>query len=186
MTLGRVVKVEVRGVPKPAGSKRVFMVGKGRKRRPVVTDDCAKGQDWRATVQHEITRQYAGEPLAGPVAVCFDFTMPRPAGHLGRRGLRPSAPAYPTVKPDVTKLIRAVEDAATGLLWRDDSQVTTQVGTKQYGARVGVVITCRPLEALEEGGSHASGNMGRQAGRVGAARDTGAEEPAQAPQARRV
>lgn len=140
------VTIEVRGLPKPAGSKRLFMVGKGAQRRPVVTDDCRKGGDWRATVQHAIAQAYKGAPMEGPLEVSLYFTMPRPRGHFTKRGdLRPSAPLYPTTRPDRSKLCRAVEDAATGLLWRDDSQIICGSTTKGYGARVGVVIWCRPL-----------------------------------------
>jgi crossover junction endodeoxyribonuclease RusA len=152
MSATRGVVVEVRGLPKPAGSKRVFLVGKGDARRPVVTDDCRTGKDWRAAVQHEIARAHPGAPLDGPLELSLYFTLPRPGRHLGRRGLLPSAPTHPTTKPDVTKLVRAVEDAATGLLWRDDSQVVTQTATKRYGEKVGVLIHCRPLAALETRG----------------------------------
>ena len=187
MTPARGVVVEVYGLPRPAGSKRVFLVGKGAERRPVVTDDCKGGPDWRASVQHAIAQAYRSAPLLGPLELSLYFTMPRPSGHLGRRGvLRPSAPPYPARKPDVTKLVRAVEDAATGLLWHDDAQIVTQAAAKRYGERPGVIIHCRCLGALEERGNDASGNLGRQAGRVGAARNTGAEEPPQAPKARRV
>jgi Holliday junction resolvase RusA-like endonuclease len=156
-----IVVVEVRGLPKPAGSKRVFLVGKGAERRPVVTDDSgAAGRDWRASVQDAIARAHRADPLEGPLDVCFYFVVPRPRGHFRADGrtLRPSAAPYPTARPDVSKLVRAVEDAATGLLWRDDSQLVTQVATKRYGPRPGVVIHCRALETLETGGSkHARG-----------------------------
>jgi Holliday junction resolvase RusA-like endonuclease len=39
---------------------------------------------------------------------------------------------HPTVKPDLTKLLRAVEDALTGVVWRDDSQIIHQVVNKEY------------------------------------------------------
>jgi len=178
-----VVVVEVRGLPKPAGSKRVFLVGKDR--RPVVTDDCKGGPDWRASVQHAIARVHRGAPLLGPLELSLYFTVPRPSGHLGRRGLRPSAPPYPARKPDVTKLVRAVEDAATGLLWHDDAQIVTQAAAKRYGDRPGVVIHCRRLEGAEGGGQHGDGMGGKPRG-LGAARNTGAEEPTQAGKARRV
>jgi len=157
MTAPPVVVVEVRGLPRPAGSKRVFLVArKGTaERRPVVVDDCATGRDWRASVQHAIARQHPAEPLRGPLELALYFTMPRPGSHLGRRGLRPSAPPYPARRPDVTKLIRAVEDAATGLLWVDDAQIVTQTATKRYGEKPGVVIHCRRLEMCgERGGRH--------------------------------
>jgi Holliday junction resolvase RusA-like endonuclease len=56
----------------------------------------------------------------------------------------------------LTKLLRAVEDAATGLLWWDDAQIVTQIITKGYGTRPGVTIYCRPLDGrLAAGGEHA-------------------------------
>jgi Holliday junction resolvase RusA-like endonuclease len=151
-----VVVVTVLGHPKPAGSKRVFLVGKaGGPKRPVVTDDAGpKGRDWRVTIQHAIAAVYPGPPLTGPLELALFFTVARPQGHTGRRGLRPSAPPYPTTRPDVTKLVRAVEDAATGLLWADDAQIVTQTATKRYGMRPGVVMHCRPLGGQPEGGAH--------------------------------
>jgi len=149
----RGIIVEVRGLPKPAGSKRVFLVGKGAARRPVVTDDCRTGRDWRASVQDAIARAYDGPPLTGPLELNLVFTMPRPRGHFTRRGmLRPSAPECPTTRPDRSKLCRAVEDAATGLLWRDDSQIVAGSITKRYGERIGVVIQCHAVHGLAREG----------------------------------
>jgi len=71
--------------------------------------------------------------LGGALEVSVIFTVPRPKGHFGARGLKPSAPAYPTVRPDVTKLLRAVEDACTGIVWRDDAQIVAQHAIKRYG-----------------------------------------------------
>jgi crossover junction endodeoxyribonuclease RusA len=149
----RAVVVDVRGIPKPAGSKRVFLVGKaGEPKRPVVTDDSgAKGRDWRVTIQHAIAAVHPGPPLAGPLEVSCYFTVRRPLGHAGKRGLRPSAPPYPATRPDLTKLTRAVEDAATGLLWTDDAQIVTQAAAKRSRDRPGVVIHCRQLGAEPEG-----------------------------------
>jgi Holliday junction resolvase RusA-like endonuclease len=149
----RVVVIDVRGMPKPAGSKRVFLVGKaGGPQRPVVTDDSgAKGRDWRVTIQHAIAGVHPGPPLEGPLELSCYFTVRRPLGHVGKRGLRPTAPAYPATRPDVTKLLRAVEDAATGLLWADDAQIVTQSAAKRYGATPGVVIHCRQLSGEPEG-----------------------------------
>jgi Holliday junction resolvase RusA-like endonuclease len=150
----RVVVVDVRGTPKPAGSKRVFLVRKaGEPPRAVVTDASGTpGRDWRVTIQHAIAGVHPGPPLEGPLELSCYFTVRRPLGHVGKRGLRPSAPAYPATRPDVTKLLRAVEDAATGLLWADDAQIVTQSAAKRYGATPGVVIHCRQLsgEADEE------------------------------------
>jgi crossover junction endodeoxyribonuclease RusA len=62
--------------------------------------------------------------------------MPRPKGHYGsgknELTVKNSAPKYPDKKPDCTKLLRALEDALTGILWIDDSQVVRQVVGKSY------------------------------------------------------
>jgi Holliday junction resolvase RusA-like endonuclease len=149
----RVVVVDVRGTPKPAGSKRAFLVAKaGGPPRAVLTDASGTpGRDWRITIQHAIAGVHTGPPLTGPLEVSCYFTVRRPLGHVGKRGLRPSAPAYPATRPDVTKLLRAVEDAATGLLWADDAQIVTQAAAKRYGPRPGVVIHCRQLGGDPEG-----------------------------------
>jgi len=55
------------------------------------------------------------------------FVLNRPKAHYGTgknaRMLKPSAPTEPTVKPDLIKMARAVEDAMSGIVYKDDSQV---------------------------------------------------------------
>lgn len=145
------VTVYVPGIPRPAGSKRVFLVGKaGEAKRPVLTDTSAgPGRDWRVAVQHAIAGAHRGPPLTGPLEVVLYFEVLRPQGHTGQRGLRPGAPAVPATRPDLTKLIRAVEDAATGLLWVDDAQIVSQMALKRFGPRPGLMLCCRPFTRTE-------------------------------------
>ncbi|MBA7632259.1 hypothetical protein ES703_39802 [subsurface metagenome] len=86
--------------------------------------------------------------LLGPISLKLTFFMGRPKGHFrtGKHAgeLRPSAPEHPTSKPDLTKLTRAVEDALTGIIWKDDAQVVKQDTIKVYCGpedKVGVYIT---------------------------------------------
>ena len=85
-----------------------------------------------------------------PLNLEVDFYVPRPKGHFGKRGLRLSAPAFPTVKPDATKLLRAVEDALTGIVWRDDAQVVEQHVSKLYGEPARAEIRIYKLSRLKE------------------------------------
>lgn len=125
------VTFTVYGVAQPAGSKTA---GRTKDGRTFVRDSAKRGQPWRRQVA-----QVAGEAvnggglLEGPLELSVIFTMPRPKSHYGAHGLRPSAPAYPTTRPDATKLLRAVEDACTGIIWRDDAQVVAQHAYKVYG-----------------------------------------------------
>jgi crossover junction endodeoxyribonuclease RusA len=60
------------------------------------------------------------------------FSMPRPASHFGAHGLRPRAPRWPSKKPDLSKLVRAIEDALTGVVYDDDARIVMHDITKRY------------------------------------------------------
>lgn len=140
----------VPGIPKPGGSKKAFRHAKTGK--IIVTDSCKGNKDWRAVVALAATEAFREGPLTGPLQVEFGFCLLRPKGHFGtgKRAaeIRSSAPTYPTVKPDTTKLIRSTEDAMTGIVWRDDSQIVIQHGTKVYSDRAGCLVTVRELDAV--------------------------------------
>lgn len=134
-----VVSFTVPGIPQPAGSKRAF-VNKHTGRVSVV--DAAKGsRSWKHDVATAAMDAMDGRPvLDGPLRLEITFLLPRPKGHYGAKGVRPSAPSYPAVRPDLTKLVRAVEDALTGIVWRDDAQVVDQSAMKAYGAHAAACV----------------------------------------------
>lgn len=130
------------GKPEPGGSKRAF-VPKGWK-RAIVTDANSKAKGWKEIVRIEAHRAYQGQPLIGPLQLDITFTVLRPKNHYGTGKnadkVKDSAPAFPTSKPDATKLTRSTEDALTGILWIDDAQIVCQHITKAYGDRQGALI----------------------------------------------
>lgn len=133
----------VHGVAQPAGSKRGFHRGG----RVIITDANAKSRPWKAQVTDAGAAAMGGAALLdGPLSLELVFYIPRPKGHYGTGRnagtVRASAPAFPAVKPDVLKLARAVEDALTGIAYRDDAQIVQERLVKRYGepARVEVVI----------------------------------------------
>lgn len=130
------ITVHVNGIPAPQGSKR--HVGNGR-----MVESSKAVAPWREAVRTE-TQHALGQPiLAGPVTVQIQFYLPRPAGHYGAKGLRPSAPPAPAVKPDVDKLARAVLDGiVAGGAIRDDAQVSVLIASKAYAdhAPTGCVV----------------------------------------------
>ena len=127
-------RLTVYGEAAPAGSKRIVPVGKKDGPRFYRSVDAnPKAQPWKEKVAREAGLIMQDRALLrGPLAVSFTFYVRRPKGHFGTRGLRPSAPAFPTVRPDVLKLARGVEDALTGVVWGDDSQVTRELLVKAY------------------------------------------------------
>jgi Holliday junction resolvase RusA-like endonuclease len=74
-------------------------------------------------------------PREGALWVEVTFRLPRPKGHMGKRGLRPSAPRFPATRPDLDKLCRAVLDGLTsGGAYGDDAQVTVLTAEKVYAS----------------------------------------------------
>ena len=154
-TLPMRIMFTVHGKPQPAGSKRAFIFnpkGGGRARASVV-DANPKSSSWKTTVGWNAVkaRNEVGlhELLDGPLRLSLVYEVPRPKSHIGKYGLpRASAPSWPTAKPDVLKLARAVEDALTGILYRDDSQIVHEELTKKWGATAVLHVM---LETIEGG-----------------------------------
>lgn len=129
------VHFTVPGIAAPAGSKKGFYNKKAG--RVIITDDSKRSRPWKAQVSEAaIEAMHGGELLDGPLLLEITFWMPRPKGHFGSGKnaavVRASAPWAPTVKPDLLKLARAVEDALTGIVYRDDAQVITEILQKAY------------------------------------------------------
>jgi crossover junction endodeoxyribonuclease RusA len=141
----------VPGTPATAGSKR--HVGNG-----IIIDSCERNQAWVATVAAFCRQSYQGPPLTGPLCFTADFYLERPGRHFGTGRnagqVKPSAPAYPTVKPDLLKLTRAVEDALSKIAYGDDAQICNERMTKRYcddrHPTPGVQITITRLDADKE------------------------------------
>jgi Holliday junction resolvase RusA-like endonuclease len=92
------------------------------------------------------------EPLAEPLQMRLMFFLPRPKGHFGTgknsAKLKASAPLAPAVKPDLDKLVRAVLDALTGVVFRDDCQVAGLSCSKLYADHpytLGLMCSILPL-----------------------------------------
>jgi Holliday junction resolvase RusA-like endonuclease len=155
--VAQVIRFSIVGEPKPQGSKRVVPIMS--KSGPVLRggriltraiDDNPKLGEWRQEVAQAARAAYSGELLSGPIRLQVTFYRPRPRCHYrsGRhRGeLKPSAPIYPTSRPDTLKLARAVEDSLSGVLWVDDSQVVVHDIHKLYGSHFQVDVSIERLE----------------------------------------
>jgi Holliday junction resolvase RusA-like endonuclease len=114
----------------------------------VIIEDNPKAGDWKKEVARNAAEAMVAarqdELWDGPLGLALVFTRMRPKGHFGTGRnagvLKPGAPAHPTTKPDTTKLVRGVEDAMTGVIWRDDAQVVEQSVMKRYGSPEGVQV----------------------------------------------
>lgn len=132
----RSVTFDVLGVPAPQGSKRAFVVGN----RAVVTEDSKRSAPWRDSVAAAGVAAMGGLPaLDGPLQVTIRFRMPRP---------RSVKRLYPSVKPDIDKLARAVLDGLTAAgVIVDDSRVISLTAEKVYAEVPGASIRVTEVPA---------------------------------------
>jgi Holliday junction resolvase RusA-like endonuclease len=133
---------EVRGTPAPQGSKHARPIYRGKAdareftgKVAVVESSKSRVKEWRQDVVTAAVAAMAFDrapgtfPATGPLEVGMVFVVARPVGHFrtGRHTsgtVRDSAPAWPAVAPDLSKLVRATEDALTTAgVWGDDKQV---------------------------------------------------------------
>lgn len=88
-------------------------------------------------------------PWAGPVSLRACFVFPRPKHHLrtGKREgeVKENAPGWKTSAPDLDKLVRALGDALTGIVYRDDAQIVDLGVTKIYGQNPGVTVRLKAV-----------------------------------------
>lgn len=142
--------ITVIGTPRPQGSKKAF-VNKKTGRAIIVNDNDARLRTWRQDVVTATTTVLKAErrtALAPRTAidVAITFMMPRPTGHwrTGRNAhlLRDDAPARPSTKPDIDKLIRGTLDALRDAgAYIDDAQVVGLNVRKVWATeQIGAVI----------------------------------------------
>jgi Holliday junction resolvase RusA-like endonuclease len=142
----------VGGVPVEQGSK----TGGKRKNGSVFLRDSngKRLHPWREHIAREVQAARGDTCYDGPVRVDLIFFMPRPKYHFGTGRnadrLKPNAPFFHTVKPDIDKLERAVLDSLKmGGAYTDDALVSMVTKSKVYAhptASPGVQISIRSIE----------------------------------------
>src|SRR5688572_25891060 len=135
------IEFTVPGVPKQQGSKRLL---KPRSRPAVMVED-ADVKPWRTAVGFKAAEAMRGTPpTEDPVAIVVTFHFPRPDAHYNRpksvRLLKASAPSWVAKAPDLDKLVRAIGDALTGIVYRDDRQIVTCEASKVFSDTPGVHV----------------------------------------------
>lgn len=141
-------RISVVGIARPQGSKSARIVHG----RPILTDGFGdnprKLKEWRHAIAEAARAWLAAHPprapLDEPLAFMATFYLPRP----------PSTPkriAWPMRKPDLSKLIRAAEDALTGIVYVDDARITRLLVEKRFAldAPPRVEICVRPIAEQE-------------------------------------
>lgn len=149
---GVLLRFAVNGAPRPQGSKRILPVGEpcpecDRSRTVLVEHADGKLRAWRKAITAAARATWGGRPaLDQPLVLGARFLFPRPSSHLKKRGgLRKGKPETKQSAPDLSKLIRAVEDALTDAeVWTDDQRVvgysTVAKDYTQDAGQIGVEV----------------------------------------------
>ncbi len=140
-----IVAFTVLGEPAPQGSKVRNRYGGIREANP-------RTRPYRQAVAAEAEIAMDGNPpYSGPVEICVRFYFNRPKAHYGSGSraeiLKDSAPLLKASAPDGSKLRRLVEDALSGIAFRNDAQVVHGEDWKLYGSPARAEIEVRSLVA---------------------------------------
>lgn len=119
-----------RPIPNPKTGKTLLIPQGGR------------SKVWEREVKDAARIAHDGDPWpkGTPVALYVIFYFNRPnwhfrtkAGKVDRSALKPSAPKYPCgAIGDLDKLVRAIGDALTGVVYGDDCQIVSILAYKVY------------------------------------------------------
>ena len=145
------LRFRVFGVPVAQGRARI---GRTRGHKRAVAFDPAKSRHWKTYVGHKLREYLVQLKLdtpafaEGPLTVCVTciFEAPKSMPKKLRRVLQPRA-----TRPDCSNLLKLVEDAANGILWRDDSQISsaTCIALNSYYMEPQTVIDVRAWQGFD-------------------------------------
>lgn len=128
----------VYGTPRPQGSKRSFPHSKTGE--IVMVDDNENLKSWRQEMAWTAWQHRPPKPLICPIYIIARFYFARPKSVSVKK--RP----HMTTTPDLDKLQRALFDALTGTIIKDDSQVVFVTAFKEYGDPARVEVEIREVE----------------------------------------
>lgn len=133
-------------------------IGKGRPRttKTGITYTPAKTRQWERAASVLAKRELAfSKPMQRPVEVfiVLSFSIPASWGQK-RRAKALAGDIGHTTRPDADNAAKAALDALSGIVYRDDSQVTDLIVRKRYSETPQVQITVREInqESAQERG----------------------------------
>ena len=130
----------IEGEPAPQGSKTGFV----KNGRVVMVEASKKVKPWRAAVAKKTAQHMSWEtlnPMDNPVEIALVFYLPKP---------KTVKRTWPSVKPDLDKLIRSTFDGlTTGGLYTDDALVVAVSASKEYATdRIGCQVIASEVESV--------------------------------------
>ncbi len=130
----------IEGEPAPQGSKNGFV----KNGRVVMVESSKKVKPWRVAVAEQTARHMSWKtlnPMDSPVEIALVFYLPKP---------KTVKRQWPSVKPDLDKLIRSTFDGlTTGGLYVDDALVIAVSASKEYSTdRIGCQVIASEVKSV--------------------------------------
>lgn len=144
LDLREVIRFRVDGKARPQGSKTLNRGGGSFR------EACDDLPAWRAAVSYRARLAMAGRTIIEPgtaIHLSAKFFGHHQKSHYSQSkggGLRPSAPAFRATGYDLDKLVRAIGDAMSGIVYADDRQIAMTVSGKLWSLgpdRVEIVVS---------------------------------------------
>ena len=89
-----------------------------------------------------------GAPLfIGPVEFCLDVTYPWPKSMSAKRRACDGF-QWKDTRPDLSNLVKLIEDSLNGVVYCDDGQIARHVTSKTFAERAEVRVTIRELRGV--------------------------------------
>lgn len=116
------MKIIIEGIPKAAMRPKIF--GKY-----FYDPQAKKKKDFAMLVNKELPEGFI--PFDNPLVVELEFHMPIPK-HLSKKKTAEAMGSFHIKKPDLSNLIKFVEDSLNKIIWRDDSIIAKLICKKVY------------------------------------------------------
>jgi len=130
----KMITLEVKGKPIAKARPRFARCGKF-----VRTYDPQETEESRFLF--EVQKQWNRPPIEGPLKVRCSFEMPIPKGTSRKKTWAMIKDEIKhTKKPDISNLIKFIEDCLNGVVWKDDSQIIYLAGGKFYSEEPKTII----------------------------------------------
>jgi Holliday junction resolvase RusA-like endonuclease len=138
----------VLGKPKPKQRVRIYhrrgvnTHSNARYEQDVLTPAAIAWRDWCKTFNHS-----KDELLHCALDVHIEFRIPVPESWPPEKKAAAQAGfVYPTTKPDLDNLRKAVNDAINGEVWLDDSYIVNESHSKRYAEQTCAIVTINMLD----------------------------------------
>ena len=129
----------------PVGKGRPRAAKRGSHIQLYTPEKTASYENLVATAAHGAMR--GAEPIKGACHVDMDIRLMVPMSWSAkRRNQALDGLVFPTKKPDLDNILKAVFDAINGIVWEDDVQAVYVQAVKRYSAVPGVHVNVKSVE----------------------------------------